>query len=358
VLHLRTPTAESDTICAVVAACGGCPHYAVTADEERAKKLAGVGARLTEALGMAFLVEWVPSPTRTGYRNRVRLRVDADGRVAFFNEHKQTSCVALAPSLRVAVDRVRAISEIRASSFAVVHHVEVRVPDRHGRASVLLVARGNAGDANPAREALRSEFLVAIAGRERDGEATTQDYDVVDGVFARVPLGRFMQVNSSVNTLLTGEVVRRARSSGATTAADLFAGSGNFALPLSASGIRTVAVEVDQDAVQAMRDAAREQSLVVDAIAADAMTQAAAWSEEGRTFDLVLADAPRAGLKSRHAALAKIARQTIALCSCNTRTFAADAARIVELGFRLTSVTAFDMFPGTEHLELLGWFQR
>jgi 23S rRNA (uracil1939-C5)-methyltransferase len=46
------------------------------------------------------------------------------------------------------------------------------------------------------------------------------------------------------------------------------------------------------------------------------------------------------------------------MCSCNPATLGRDAGRLAELGFELESVTAFDMFPGTHHVETLVWFSR
>ena len=189
------------------------------------------------------------APSRTGYRNRIRLRVDESGRVAFFNEHKAPGCAALEPDLRAAVERVRTVAGLFPAVFAPVAHLEVRKPDRYGRASVYLVARGDAMTA--LRRARRARPASSSLRRCRRGgggaqSARTQDYAIVGGLFARVPLGGFMQVNSAVgNALLVGEVVRRVCASGATRVLDLFAGSGNFALPLAASGIGTVAVEID-----------------------------------------------------------------------------------------------------------------
>lgn len=345
-------------ICSVVDACGGCPFYALSEADERSKKIADVSASLRRALGKSPRIGWVQAPSRTGYRNRIRLRVQRGGLVTFFNEHKENGCAALERTLRVAVDRVRAIAAREPSAFAPVAHIEVRKPDRHGHASVFLVTRTNIAAADDAKALLDGEFIVAAAGSDGRGETRTQDYDIREGTFARIPLGRFMQVNSSVNTLLVDEVVRRASASGAKNALDLFAGSGNFALPLSQCGIESVAVEVDADAVAAMRDAAREQGLVLDALAVDARAQVAAWSNEGRAFDVVLVDAPRAGLKNGHASVARLATHTLAICSCAVDTFAEDCARFVEAGFRVVDVSAFDMFPGTAHLELFGWLEK
>ena len=40
--------------------------------------------------------------------------------------------------------------------------------------------------------------------------------------------------------------------------------------------------------------------------------------------------------------------------SCDPATFARDVASAMEEGWKLTSLRAFDLFPNTEHVEVLG----
>ena len=69
-------------------------------------------------------------------------------------------------------------------------------------------------------------------------------------------------------------------------------------------------------------------------------------------------DPPRAGLEP--AALDAIVRMkpaTIIYVSCDPSTLARDAARLLSSGYRLRSVTPFDLFPQTYHIESISWFE-
>jgi 23S rRNA (uracil1939-C5)-methyltransferase len=44
--------------------------------------------------------------------------------------------------------------------------------------------------------------------------------------------------------------------------------------------------------------------------------------------------------------------------SCDVATFARDARKLVDAGYRLSHLEAFDLFPNTAHVEALGVFSR
>ncbi|MFZ3235349.1 MAG: class I SAM-dependent RNA methyltransferase, partial [Stellaceae bacterium] len=69
-------------------------------------------------------------------------------------------------------------------------------------------------------------------------------------------------------------------------------------------------------------------------------------------------DPPRAGAARQAAMLAASALDTVAAVSCNPATFARDAARLIEGGFRLERLVPVDQFVWTPHLELVGVFRR
>jgi 23S rRNA (uracil1939-C5)-methyltransferase len=75
--------------------------------------------------------------------------------------------------------------------------------------------------------------------------------------------------------------------------------------------------------------------------------------------DFVLVDPPRAGLS--HAALDAVIKMSpprVAYVSCDPATLARDARRFIEAGYELQSVTPFDMFPQTFHIESISVFMK
>ncbi|NLA39735.1 MAG: 23S rRNA (uracil(1939)-C(5))-methyltransferase RlmD, partial [Methanomicrobiales archaeon] len=68
--------------------------------------------------------------------------------------------------------------------------------------------------------------------------------------------------------------------------------------------------------------------------------------------ELLIMDPPRAGLTPAvHEALAELLPGQIAYISCDPATLARDVKRIISNGYRLESITPFDLFPHTAHTE-------
>ncbi len=69
-------------------------------------------------------------------------------------------------------------------------------------------------------------------------------------------------------------------------------------------------------------------------------------------MDVLIADPPRSGLAPDvHDAIGKMLPEQIAYISCDPATLARDVRKIIHKGYRLVSVTPFDQFPHTAHIE-------
>ena len=66
----------------------------------------------------------------------------------------------------------------------------------------------------------------------------------------------------------------------------------------------------------------------------------------------VIVDPPRTGVsKEALAGIIEAAPRRIVYVSCDPATLARDTRRLVDAGYELESVTLFDMFPNTAHVE-------
>jgi tRNA/tmRNA/rRNA uracil-C5-methylase (TrmA/RlmC/RlmD family) len=75
----------------------------------------------------------------------------------------------------------------------------------------------------------------------------------------------------------------------------------------------------------------------------------------GGRVDLVAVDPPRTGLGAEVVrSIARTRPRAIAYVSCDPATFARDVRALGALGYRLDVLRAFDAFPMTRHVELVG----
>jgi 23S rRNA (uracil1939-C5)-methyltransferase len=299
------------------------------------------------------------SPHAFGYRNRLRLRIDATGVVHFFNAEKRPDCVVLEPDLRERVARVRALSEQASELFAAFEHLELRSADLCGIGGLWLAPRASTGEASTQAVRLLAaelpDFAIGVAG---NAPVPWQRRAIVEGVFALVPLDAFVQVNSATNADLVAWLRAWAVEVGARSVLDLYAGAGNFSLALAARGLRATAVETHAASIDALAEASRLQRLPCEGFARTAHEACLELAGAGRSFDLVVLDPPRAGALATAALAASLGAPHMALCSCDVESFARDLGVLTRHGYRVHAVRAFDMFPHTHHIEVLALLQR
>jgi 23S rRNA (uracil1939-C5)-methyltransferase len=351
--------------CPVVQECGGCDWMVLSREQQRASKL----SMLSEALLRTGKIELDPGTIQFfsdavpgGYRSRVRLQV-AEGRVGFHGRGSHVlvepeQCAVSSGALNAALTELRGLARLRPRALEAFVSVELRAaPD--GTRSAYFERRNPARALAPSELAeLRHHFLAATSPEEAGSAELWQRFELTKDTYLLAPPGCFTQVNWQVNRMLIGRVTGGARRRGVRSFLDAYAGCGNFALPLLALGLRGVAVESNSLAILAAREASRRQALPSDGfVCADSAAWARSEAVRSRRFDLVLLDPPRAGVKQGLNELAALAGEWLVMCSCNPVTLARDLRLLIDRGFELDSVEAFDMFPETHHVETLAWLR-
>jgi 23S rRNA (uracil1939-C5)-methyltransferase len=138
---------------------------------------------------------------------------------------------------------------------------------------------------------------------------------------------------------------------------DLYAGVGLFSVPLAAMGhLEVTAVEGDRASGGDLRENARAQEPRLKAHVSGVEAYLGALRVAPAT---VVVDPPRVGLsKEASEQLVRLRAPRIVYVSCDPPTLARDARRLLDAGYRLTSLRAFDLFPNTPHVESLAVFDR
>jgi 23S rRNA (uracil1939-C5)-methyltransferase len=343
--------------CPVANSCGGCDWMALSMQAQREHKLAMFMDGIVGSIALDKL-ERAPSLITAGeplgYRNRLRLKI-SKGKIGFLARRSHMlvepeRCLVATNGLSNALTLLRKLCKKAPGALDAFDTVELSeypptvslyfvLADQH--AFLPLEAEGLI-------RKLRATFSVAIGTAGQKSEWPRSE--VIDGTYCYFPPGGFGQVNQAVNRLLVAAVVEQAQ--GLRSYCDLYAGSGNFSLPLARAGLTGIGVESHPVSAQAGQLAAAEQGLdTLSFTVADSADAASALRRQNRRFDLVIADPPRAGIKNGLEDVAFLARKRLLLCSCDLGTFARDLRRLATLGFELKRLDAFDMFPQTHHVE-------
>jgi 23S rRNA (uracil747-C5)-methyltransferase len=167
----------------------------------------------------------------------------------------------------------------------------------------------------------------------------------------------FFQTNTEVAAALYRHARALAAEIAPTTVWDLYCGVGGFGLHLAGPGRTVVGVESSAQAIASARLSAADLGLADSTtwIAGDATAYALAAS--GETPELVVVNPPRRGIGPRLAGWLEAADvEHVVYSSCNVDSLARDLAAMPSL--RPVSARLLDMFPHTEHHEVLVLLER
>ncbi|MFJ1543033.1 class I SAM-dependent RNA methyltransferase [Micromonospora chalcea] len=321
--------------------CGGCDlqHVAPAAQldwklsvvREQLTRLGGLTEEQIDALGVR--IEALPGGP-LGWRSRVRYAVDAAGRAGLL-KHRSHEVVP--------IDRCL-IAHPAIQELPVLPPTGARWPD----ADAVETVASTGGDV--AVVAYTEGVPTAVSGPQRVRETAA-------GRTFTLPASGFWQVHPAAADALTGAVLDLLDPRPGETAWDLYGGAGLFAAALAGrvGGARVTLVESAPEGVAAARENLADLR-GVEVVAARVETALARRRITG-PVDLVVLDPPRSG------AGAPVVRdvvaagpRAVAYVACDPAAFARDVRTFREAGWRLTELRGYDLFPMTQHVELVGLF--
>jgi 23S rRNA (uracil1939-C5)-methyltransferase len=362
---VSTPSDERIApICKHFGVCGGCSlqHW------DEVPMLAWKGELVTRALARKGIdIEVGPAIPAWGTGRRrasFHAKIGPKGFEFGFAEAKShkieniTECPVLTAGLQAAIPQLRALAEGLVPKSETIDLAVTETP------TGIDVDVRNAGtvDRFERRGLERLGHLADTAGIAR---LTLHGHTAISRVSPRVkmgnaivavPAGAFLQATRAGEDALVAKVLEWTR--GTKHVADLFAGLGTFALRLKETA-QVTAIESDIAAVAAMKQAsdALAGGKTLNAIARD-LYRAPLTPHEMKGIDAVVFDPPRAGAEAQAFQIARSKVNLAVAISCDPATFARDAAILIEGGFALVEIVAFDQFRYTSHVEIAAKFVR
>jgi 23S rRNA (uracil1939-C5)-methyltransferase len=329
---LKPSPARRQPACAHFGDCGGCQLQHL----DYKTQIEAKAGFILDSLRRVGRIEWseavdVVGGPEMGYRSRAKLQVNPGRNLAGFRRARSneicdvTHCPVMVPQLENAADRVR---------------------------SALSSPEVNPG--------LRELWLAT----DRNGLAVDPDLpglpgghleETVAGKNYRFAPAVFFQANRYLLEPLVAEVTE---AESGTFALDLYAGVGLFALPLADRFERVVAVESHRDAARLARHNALVNSANnIELICRDVREVELAPPQPGR-IDLIVLDPPRTGAAEAIPLISRSQASRVIYVSCDPVTMARDLRKLLDSGYQMISLKAFDLFPQTYHVECVARLKK
>ncbi|MDJ0932370.1 RsmD family RNA methyltransferase [Breoghania sp.] len=238
---------------------------------------------------------------------------------------------ALADLNRLAEKLVPCKGELRVTVLDTVTDLDVAVDGADRKASHEFPLLGRvAAEADFARLSVNGETVIEIRPPALDfgGAATVP------------PPGSFVQASANAEAAMAAAVLKAI--GGAKRVADLFAGSGTFALRIAREAV-VHAVESDKAAMAAL-DRSWRQTPGLKTITQEVrdLFRSPLRPKETENFDAMVFDPPRAGAKEQAEQLAASKMPDIVAVSCSPATLAHDPRTLVDGGYQVQSVQPVD----------------
>ncbi|ROT33340.1 class I SAM-dependent RNA methyltransferase [Micromonospora sp. HM5-17] len=344
--------------------CGGCDLQHVAPEAQREWKAAVVREQLlrvggldsAEVEALAIAVEALPGGP-LGWRSRVRYAVDAAGRAGLL-KHRSHEVVPIDRCL-IAHPSIQELPILPASGrrWPDADAVEV-IASTGGDVTVRALRGGDLGTGGVLGEpdASAAESVPPAGAADETLPTAEQVRERALGRTWRLPPEAFWQVHPAAPDTLAAAVLDLLAPRDGESAWDLYGGAGLFAAALAGRvgpAGRVTVVESAPAAVEAARRNLRDLPWVE--VVRAAVGPALARRRITGPVDVVVLDPPRAGAGAAVTrAVAAATRRAVAYVACDPAAFARDLRTFREAGWRLAALRGYDLFPMTQHVELVG----
>ncbi len=363
----RSSFDRTEPKCKYFTSCGGCELQHITYEGQLQAKLDMLRGALKAQQFASDVIDkvqpLVPSASY-GYRRRITLHVDASGKIGFYRGGSRSvvvveSCPISTPEISSLLENLQPFGrEIKGKLSSILLEA-----DDDGVVAVLRSPYDLAeAEMQTVLAAAKKHFenVVLLVGDKEVGGFGRQILELPLGepprVQFRVPAGYFSQVNWEINRELVANVVALSGAKAGRKILDLYAGAGNFSLPLARAGARVSAVECDKRLVMFGRENAQQNGLEKNLEFIETTVEKHLKTLRPKKVDVLLADPPRSGLGKLVSSLDFASK--LLLISCHPPSFVRDLKNLLSEGWSVNTIRPFDMFAQTSYVEILAVLER
>ncbi len=378
--------AEND--CAVFGKCGGCTYRHVNYEAELEYKRSAVVQAYRRAFGkdnFPKVENTVASERVCGYRNKVEYPIGKDGKCGFYmkKSHRTvdvSDCKLQNPAFaKIVTEFEKYVADFAVTPYdeesgkGILRHLYLRIGEATGGICVCVVINGKKLPAE-------NEFVKRISelsgvtsiylncNLKNTNVILSDDYrflwgekyieDKMCSLRVRISPQSFYQVNRAQAERIYSDALTLAGVGGKLL--DLYCGIGIIGLCRAGDFEKVVGVEIVPEAIEDAKAIASENGIEnAEFYTADAKNLKEVLEKAHFVPDTVIVDPPRKGLGDDTVkALLSLGVKNIVYISCNVQTQAKDAKALCDGGYKIESITPYDMFPKTHHVECLIRLQK
>ena len=333
--------------CKVFGICGGCHLQYISYEKQLIMKDEILLDSLNRLGSIEITLGTVLSDSQWNYRHKAQFKVSKQGEPGFFKQTtREIVTLDNCPLMKQEINDI--FQKIKENDLAAnLSEIHIALGD-----TPVALLRGKNYD-----ESLFDRFIdIGLSGLAyNDSIAYGGAYTGLDlnGLRYTVSPWTFFQSHWSLNRKLVDFITEKLNPLEGKRVLDLYAGAGNFSMPVSIHAKEVVAVEENAYAVE---DGIRNLNL--NNIGNCRFIKSSAEKYKINTkYDVIILDPPRPGLVSE--VIKKILENTadqIVYISCNPSTFARDLRKLKEK-YDVISVNQVDFFPNTFHVEAVAVLQ-
>jgi len=336
-------------ICALFRKCGGCHYQHILYSRQLRIKEEIIIDSLRRIGKIKISLDNSLYHKAFYYRKKAQLKVSPMGNLGFYEplSHKVVEikeCFLLEPELNNVIKRIKEIGPLKG-----IKEIHLFCGD-----IVIALIKGKNFDKNKIIEILKK---AGISGVHTENKVLYGERKIcldLNGYFYFISCGSFFQTNWSLNKKLINLIINIVKNLNVKSVVDLYAGAGNFSIPLSEIVDEVIAVEENPISCEDGKDNCKINKIKNIRFINKKIEK----FKIKKNIDLAIIDPPRIGLSKK--ALENIKNMSptwIIYLSCNPSTFARDIHRLKYM-YILKSVKMIDMFAQTYHIEVLGILRK
>jgi 23S rRNA (uracil1939-C5)-methyltransferase len=334
--------------------CGGCQYQHLSYEKQCQLKEALVKDQFKRIGKMEEipLQPIIPSPEAWHYRNHVQFHLSQAGELGYI--HADAKHLLLIDECHLPQKPINALwPQINLGQDTNIFRMGIRMDTEE---SLMLILEGE----EPEPPEFDVDIPISAVYTPPEANLTVlagEDHLIYTllGHSLQVSARSFFQVNTAMAEKMIQFLLAHLAISKNTTVLELYAGVGLFSA--------FIAPRVDKlTAIESSGSACHDFTVNLDDFDNISLYEAPvedALPHITHKIDLLIADPPRSGLAPQvHDALNAIDPAHIAYISCDPATLARDIKKILSRGYTLISVTPFDLFPQTAHVETIVLLDR